>query len=59
MVYGHEVVVPLHFKQQTPEIAQVLKLDTTKSKEERLFHLQNLQEDRLNSIHCQEDHKQQ
>ena len=59
MVYGQEVVVPLHFKQQTPKIAQVLKIDLTKAKEDRLFQLQNLDEDRINSIHHQEVQKQQ
>lgn len=38
----------------TPEIAQVLKLDLTKAKEDTLFQLQKLEEDRINSIHDQE-----
>ena len=59
MVYGQEAVVPLHFKQQAPKIAQVLKLDLTKAKEDRLFQLQKLEEDELNAIHYQEVHKQQ
>ena len=43
MAYGHEATVPPHFKQQTPKIAQVLKLDHTKAKEDRLFQLQKLE----------------
>lgn len=53
-VYVQEFVVPLHFKQQTLEMAQVLKLDFTKAKEDKLFQLQKLDEDVLNSIHHQE-----
>ena len=34
MVHG-QVVIPLHFKQQTQEISQVLKLDITKAKQEK------------------------
>lgn len=59
MVYGQEVVVPLHFKQQAPETSQVLKLDLSKSKEDELFKIQKLEEDRLHSIHHQEVQKQQ
>ena len=36
-VYGQEVVVPLHFKQHTIEIAKVLKLDISEANHERLF----------------------
>jgi hypothetical protein len=43
MVYGQEAIVPLHFKHQTLEIAQVLKLDLTKAREDRLFQLQKLE----------------
>ena len=50
MVYGQEAVIHLHFKQQTPEIALVLKLDLTKAREDKLFQLQKLEEARLNSI---------
>ena len=39
MVYGQEVVVPLHFRQHTIEIAKVLKLDIGEAKHERLFQL--------------------
>lgn len=59
MVYGQEAVVPLHFKQHTPKITQILKLDLTKAKEDILFQLQKLEEDILNSIHHQEVKKQQ
>ena len=43
MVYGQEAVIPLKFKHQDPEIAKVLKLDLAKAKEDRRFHLQNLE----------------
>ena len=39
MVYGQEVVVPLHFIQRTVEILKVLKLDIDEAKHERLFQL--------------------
>ena len=29
LVYGQEAIVPLHFRQHTPEIAHVLKIDTS------------------------------
>lgn len=51
MVYNQEVVVPLYLKQEALEIAQVLKIDTTKAKEERLFQLQKLEEEKINSMH--------
>ena len=38
-IYGQEVVVPLHFRQHTLEIAKVLKLDIGEAKHERLFQL--------------------
>ena len=54
MCYGQEVVVIQNFKQQAPKIALVIKLHFTKAKKDRLFQLQKLEEDRLNSIHHQE-----
>lgn len=45
LVYGQEVVVPLHFRQHTPEIAEVLKIDMGEAKNERIFQLQKLEED--------------
>ena len=59
MAYGQETITPLQYKYQTLEIAKVLKLDTAKAKEERLFQLQKLEMDILNSIHHQEVQKQQ
>lgn len=59
MVYGQEVVIPHHFKQQALKIAQVLRLDTVRAKKERLFQLQKLEKYRVNSIHHQEIHKKQ
>ena len=54
LVYGQEVVVPLHFRQHTSKIAHVLKIDTSEAKNERMFQLQKLEEDRIISIQHQE-----
>lgn len=59
MVYGQEVVVPLHFRQHTVEIAKVFKLDIGEAKHERLFQLQKLEEDRVIALQHQESKKQQ
>ena len=59
MVYGQEAAASLHFKQQISKISQVLKLYSTKAKEDRLFQLKMLEGDRLNSIHHQEVKKPQ
>ena len=37
LVYGQEAIVPLHFRQNTPEIAHILKIDTTDLRDERMF----------------------
>ena len=58
LVYGQEAIVPLHFRQHTPEIAHVLKIDTSDAKNERMFQLQKLDEDRIVAIQHQEAHKQ-
>ena len=59
LVYGQEVVVPLHFRQHTLEISKVLKLDIDEAKHGRLFQLQKLEEDRAISLQHQEDQKKQ
>ena len=59
LVYGQEAIVPLHFRQQTPENAHVLKIDATEAKNERMFHLQKLEEDIIIAIQHQEAQKQQ
>ena len=59
LVYGQEVVVPLHFRQHTVEIAKVHKLDIGEAKHERLFQLQKLKEDRVIALQHQEVQKQQ
>ena len=59
LVYGQEGVVPLHFRQHTLEIAEVLKLDIDEVKNERLFQLQKLKEDRIIALQHQEAQKQQ
>ena len=59
LVYGKEIVVPLHFKQHALEIAKVLKLDISEAKHERLFQLQKLEEDRVIALQNQQSQKQQ
>jgi hypothetical protein len=59
MVYAQEVVVPLHFRQHTLEIAEVLKLDIGEAKNERIFQLQKLEEEKIIAIQHQEAQKQQ
>ena len=44
MVYIQEAVIPLQFKHRALEIDKVLKLDIDKAKEERIFHLQKIEE---------------
>ena len=58
LVYGQEAIVPLNFRQNTPEIAHILKIDTTDLRDERMFQLQKLEEDRVLAIHHQEAQKQ-
>ena len=58
-MYGQEVVVPLHFRKHTLEIVEVLKLDIGEAKHERLFQLQNLEEDGIIALQHQEAQKQQ
>jgi hypothetical protein len=43
LVYGQEVVVPLHFRQHRIEISKVLKLDIGEANHKRLFQLQKLE----------------
>ena len=57
LVYGQEVVVPLHFRQHTIEIVEVLKLDIGEAKHERIFQLQKLEEDKIIAIQHQEAQK--
>ena len=45
-VYGQKVVFPLPFKQFTLAFAQVLHLDVVQDTQDRLFDLQNLEEQR-------------
>ena len=59
LVYGQEAIVTLHFRQNNPEIAHILKIDTTESRNERMFQLQKLEEDRVLEIHHQEAQKRQ
>ena len=59
LVYGQEVVVPLHFRQHTIEIVEVLTLDIGEAKHERLFQIQKLKEDKIISLQHQEAQKQQ
>ena len=51
--------MPLHFGQNTPEIAHILKIDTMDLRDERMFQLHKLEEDRVLTLHHQEAQKQQ
>ena len=57
LVYGQEDDVPLHFRKHTLEIAEILKLDMGEAKNERIFQLQKLEEDRIMAIQHQEAQK--
>ena len=59
LVYGQEVVVTLHFWQQTPIIAYILHVDVKEGKKDRLMQLSKLKEYRLLAIRHQEIQKQQ
>ena len=59
LVYGKEVVVPLHFRKHTPEIAETIKIDMSKAKNEKIFKLQKLEEDIIMAIQYQAAQKQQ
>ena len=54
LVYGQEVVVPLHFQQQTPIITEILHVDVEQGRKDRLFQLSKLEEHRLIAIQHQE-----
>ena len=44
LVYGQEAVVPLHFRQQTPIIADILHVDVEEGRKDRLIQLRKLEE---------------
>ena len=50
LVYGQEVVFLLHFRQHTPEIVEVFKIDMGEAKNEGIFQLQKLEEDKIMAI---------
>ena len=53
LVYGQEAIVPLHFQQQTPIIAQLLHVDVEHARKDRLFQLSKMEEHRLVAIQHQ------
>ena len=59
LVYGQEAVVPLHFRQQAPIVAQILHVDVEQARKDRLLQLNKLEEHRLMAIQHQEIQKQQ
>ena len=59
LVYGQEVVVPLHFRQQTSIIAENLHVDVEHERKDRLLQLSKLEDHRLMAIQHQEIQKQQ
>ena len=58
-MYGQEAVVPLHFRQQTPIIAEILHVDVEQGRKDRLLQLSKLEEHQLIAIQHQEIQKQQ
>ena len=44
LVYGQEAVVPLHFRQPTPIIAEILHVDVEQGRKDRLMKLSKLEE---------------
>ena len=58
-MYGQEVIVPLHFQQQTPIIAKILHVDVEQGRNARLLQLSKLEEHRVIAIQYQEIQKQQ
>ena len=52
-------VVPIHFRQQTPIIAEILHVDVEQGINDRLLQLSKLEEHRLIALQHQEIHKQQ
>ena len=57
--YGQEAVVPLHFQQQTPIIAEILHVDVEQGRKDELLQISKLEEYRLIAIQHQEIQKQQ
>ena len=59
LVYGQEPVVPLHFRQQTPIIVDILHVDVEQGRKDPLMQLSKLEEHRLIALQHQEIQKQQ
>ena len=59
LVYGQEAVVPLHFRQQTVIIAEILHVDVEQGRKDQLLQLSKLEEHQLIAIQHQEIQKQQ
>ena len=57
LVYGQEAVVPLHFRQHTPIIAEILHVDVEQGRKDRLLQLSKLEEQQLIAIQHQEIQK--
>ena len=58
LVYGQEAVVPLHFREQTPIITNILHVNVEQGRKDRLMQLSKLEEHRLISLQHQEIQKQ-
>ena len=58
-MYGQEAVVPLHFQQHTPIIAEILHVDVKQGRKDELLQLSKLKEHQLMAIQHQEIQKQQ
>ena len=54
LVYGQAAVVPLHFQQQTPIIAEIIHVDVEQGRKDRVLQLRKIEEHRLMEIQHQE-----
>ena len=59
LVYGQEAVIPLHFRQQTPIIVNILHINVEEARKDRLMQLTKLEEHQMLAIQHQEIQKQQ
>lgn len=59
LVYGKEVVVPLHFKMNAEGVASILRYNLNEAKKERLHQLSKIKEQHITALHHQEVQKLQ
>jgi hypothetical protein len=51
LVYGKEAVVPLHFRVYVDMMAKVLKFDLAHAKQDQLYQLSKLEDERMIALH--------